>query len=109
MGLFIGNRGAEKSRLIKPPAKELNKVLAEPVRVDLPERPADEKAAPAISAERQSYLQQMRLRLHQQLVERLDVQNLRSAPINIVRHEVRALIRELCATEKGLLSSVVHE
>jgi pilus assembly protein CpaF len=111
MGLFIGNRGAEKSRLIKPPAKDLDKVLADPVRVELPETPGDEKPAssPAISAERQAYLQQMRLRLHQQLVERLDVQNLRTAPINIVRHEVRALIRELCATEKGLLSSVEQE
>lgn len=59
--------------------------------------------------ERQAYLQQLKQRLHQQLVERLDVQNLRSMPQNIVRQEVRVLVRELCRTEKGLLSSAQQE
>src|SRR5207248_2929121 len=45
----------------------------------------------------------------QQLVERLDVQNLRATPMNVVRQEVRALIRELCQNEKGLLSSAEQE
>ncbi|MGH7176450.1 MAG: CpaF family protein, partial [Tepidisphaeraceae bacterium] len=36
-------------------------------------------------------------------------QNLRAMPINMVRHEVRGLIRELCQSEKGLISSVEQE
>jgi pilus assembly protein CpaF len=64
-------------------------------------------ATPAggITPERQSYLMQMRVKIHQKLVERLNVQNLRSMPINVVRQEVRTLIRELYQNEKGLLSS----
>jgi pilus assembly protein CpaF len=64
-------------------------------------------AAPAqsLTPERQAYLMQMRVKIHQKLVERLNVQNLRSMPINVVRQEVRTLIRELYQSEKGLLSS----
>jgi pilus assembly protein CpaF len=58
-----------------------------------------------ITPERQTYLMQMRVKIHQKLVERLNVQNLRSMPINVVRQEVRTLIRELYQNEKGLLSS----
>ena len=58
-----------------------------------------------ITPERQQYLVQMRVKLHQKLVERLNVQNLRAMPINVVRQEVRTLIRELYQSEKGLLSS----
>jgi pilus assembly protein CpaF len=58
-----------------------------------------------ITPERQAYLTQMRVKIHQKLVERLNVQNLRSMPINVVRQEVRTLIRELYQSEKGLLSS----
>ena len=60
---------------------------------------------PTITPERQQYLVQMRVKIHQKLVERLNVQNLRSMPINVVRQEVRTLIRELYQSEKGLLSS----
>src|SRR5215207_1709743 len=60
---------------------------------------------PTITPERQAYLTQMRVKIHQKLVERLNVQNLRSMPINVVRQEVRTLIRELYQYEKGLLSS----
>src|SRR4029078_9351602 len=52
-----------------------------------------------------AYLTQMRVKIHQKLVERLNVQNLRSMPIHVVRQEVRTLIRELYQSEKGLLSS----
>src|ERR1043166_5376879 len=62
-------------------------------------------AAPSVTPERQAYLMQMRLKIHQKLVERLNVQNLRSMPINVVRQEVRTLIRELYQSEKGLLSA----
>src|SRR5262245_772342 len=51
---------------------------------------------PAAPTERQMYLQGLKVRIHQQLVERLDVQNLRSLPPDTVRSEVRVLIRELC-------------
>src|SRR6187397_1218156 len=56
--------------------------------------------------ERQLYFQQLRVRIHQQLVERLDVQNLRTLPADTVRSEVRVLIRELCQSEKGLINSI---
>src|SRR5215204_4390777 len=49
--------------------------------------------APAPPTERQIYLQQLKVRIHQQLVDRLDVQNLRTLPHETVRSEVRVLIR----------------
>ncbi|CAN5539497.1 CpaF family protein [soil metagenome] len=49
------------------------------------------------------------MRIHQQLVERLDVQNLRTLPHETVRSEVRVLIRELCQSEKGLINSTEQE
>ena len=65
-------------------------------------------AAPQQS-ERQIYLQQMKLRIHQQLVERLDMQNLKNLPPEVVRGEVRILIRELCQSEKGLINHADQE
>jgi pilus assembly protein CpaF len=59
----------------------------------------------AQQTERQAYLQQMKVRIHQQLVNRLDLQNLRTLPPATVREEVRILVRELCQSEKGLISS----
>jgi pilus assembly protein CpaF len=67
---------------------------------------------PAVSSqptERQVYFQKLKVRLHQQLVERLDVQNLKSLPPDTVRGEVRILIRELCQSEKSLLNSADQE
>jgi pilus assembly protein CpaF len=49
------------------------------------------------------------VKIHHELVERLDVQNLRSLPPETVRSEVRVLIREMCQNEKGLLSSTEQE
>ncbi len=49
------------------------------------------------------------MRIHQQLVERLDVQNLRTLPPDTVREEVRTLVRDLCQNEKGLLNSADQE
>src|SRR5688500_1511307 len=60
-----------------------------------PARPA-EHAAHAPLSERQLHFQQLKDRIHQQLVERLDVQNLKSLPSDTVRAEVRTLIRDLC-------------
>src|SRR5262245_4476425 len=104
MGLFVRDRSKGNGAR----TAEIEQLIAEPVQVAVSptaiEAPAP--AGPAVPAERQAYLQQMKLRLHQQLVERLDVQSLRATPLNVVRQEVRALIRELCQSEKGLLSSV---
>src|SRR5690242_11598515 len=61
--------------------------------------------APAPPTERQLYFQQLKVKIHQQLVERLDVQNLRTLPPDTVRAEVRVLIRELCTNEKSLINS----
>jgi pilus assembly protein CpaF len=65
--------------------------------------------APPQQSERQVYLQKMKLRIHQQLVERLDMQNLKNLPPEVVRGEVRILIRELCQSEKGLINSADQE
>jgi pilus assembly protein CpaF len=65
--------------------------------------------SPTGLSERQVYLQQLKVRIHQQLVERLDVQNLKSVPPDTVRGEVRSLIRDLCQTEKGLVSGQEQE
>ena len=65
--------------------------------------------APPQPSERQVYLQKMKLRIHQQLVERLDMQNLKNLPPEVVRGEVRILIRELCQSEKGLINSADQE
>ena len=65
--------------------------------------------APAPLSERQIYLSQLKVRLHQQLVERLDLQNLKTMAPDLVRQEVRGLIRELCQNEKSLLSSGEQE
>ena len=61
--------------------------------------------AAAPPTERQLYLAQLKVRLHQQLVDKLDVQNVRGMAPDIVRREVRTLIGDLCANEKGLLNS----
>src|SRR5881394_3831895 len=65
--------------------------------------------APAPPTERQMYMQHLKVRIHQQLVERLDVQNLRTLPHETVRSEVRVLIRELCQSEKSLINSADQE
>ncbi|MGN6504080.1 MAG: CpaF family protein [Tepidisphaeraceae bacterium] len=65
--------------------------------------------APPPPSERQIYIAQMKVRIPQLLVERLDMQGMRSMPPDVVRQEVRTLIRELCQNEKSLLSSAEQE
>ena len=76
-------------------------------RMAAPSRPSIVAAAP--QSERQIYTSQLKVRIHQQLVERLDLQNLKTMAPEIVRQEVRGLIRELCQNEKSLLSSNEQE
>ncbi|MGD0770718.1 MAG: CpaF family protein [Tepidisphaeraceae bacterium] len=63
----------------------------------------------SLGTERSSQFDQLKVRIHQQLVQRLDVQNLRTLPPDTVRAEVRIVIRELCQSERGLLSSQDQE
>src|SRR5437879_3074234 len=77
--------------------------------VEPPQPVPPPSSSPVPQSERSVYLQQLRVRLHQQLVQRLDMQNLRVLPPDTVRGEVRVLIRELCQSEKGLINSVDQE
>jgi pilus assembly protein CpaF len=61
--------------------------------------------APPAPTERQIFLQQMKTRIHQQLVDRLDLQNLKTLPQDTIRAEVRNLVRDLCHSEKSLITS----
>src|SRR6476661_4458601 len=110
MGLFTKNKtavppappklGGDGSDIVAPPvATPAAPAIPKPV-VPPPQAPLGERAV---------YMQQLRVRIHQQLVERLDVQNLKTLPPDTVRAEVRILIRELCQSEKGLLSSAEQE
>ncbi|HWB54325.1 MAG TPA: ATPase, T2SS/T4P/T4SS family, partial [Tepidisphaeraceae bacterium] len=73
-----------------------------------PTSPPPTPAAPVLS-ERQIYLQQIKTRIHSQLVERLDLQNMKNMPPESVRGQVRNLVRELCTNEKSLISSAEQE
>ena len=105
MGLFARNTNAV---VAEPPAAK----PAAPVKPVAPPAPATSTYAPAAAqpqhaqqSERQVYLTAMKVRIHQQLVTRLDLQNLRTLPPATVREEVRVLVRDLCQSEKGLISS----
>src|SRR5687767_8765146 len=94
---------------IVPPPAAIPAVPAAPQQ-SMAQRLADKASGPAAIAaappnERQVYLQQLKVRIHQQLVERLDMQNLKTMPPDVVRNEVRILIRDLCQSEKGLINS----
>src|SRR5436190_3273883 len=109
MGLFTKNKvvppappklGRDGSDIVAPPQPvAVSPAVPKPV-VPPPQAPLGERAV---------YMQQLRVRIHQQLVDRLDVQNLKTLPPDTVRAEVRILIRELCQGEKGLLSSAEQE
>src|SRR4051812_22325427 len=113
MGLFTKNKatnvppappklGQDGSDIVAPPAGMTQPLttVAKATQQLPPTAPLGERAI---------YMQALRVRIHQQLVERLDVQNLKTLPPDTVRAEVRILIRELCQSEKGLLSSTEQE
>jgi pilus assembly protein CpaF len=106
MGLFTRNTNAAaeapgtNGNAPQPAAPQATSSLPLPPRIEI---------IPATLSERQMYMQKLKVRIHQQLVERLDVQNLRTLPPDTVRSEVRVLIRELCQSEKGLINSVEQE
>jgi hypothetical protein len=107
-----GNGAASAAAVTTPTNAEtrFDQALDSPVFKSVP--PGATAAIPAvmnISADRQTYLTQLRVKLHQKLVEKLNVQNLRTMPANVVRQECRSLIRDLFQTEKGLLTSAEQE
>ena len=59
--------------------------------------------------ERQTYLQGLRAKIHQQLVERLDMQTLKKMRPEQVRREVRQLVLAMAADERGLISSAEQD
>jgi pilus assembly protein CpaF len=73
--------------------------------------PRSSAAAPVSlpQTERQQYMNALKVRIHQKLVERLDMQNIRALPPDVVRAEVRLLVRDLCQSEKGLINSSDQE
>lgn len=110
MGLFSRNSATIDVPILDPALLDPS---IEPIKPQMPATPIVtpariEMSSPQLS-ERQVYMQQLKVRIHQQLVERLDVQNLRSLPPDTVRSEVRVLIRELCQSEKGLINSSEQE
>ncbi len=107
MGLFARGNSA-----VAEPKKSAPADVAGPAKPrSTPAAPGQEYAPAAAQpvtapqTERQTYLTQLKVRIHQQLVTRLDLQNLRNLPPATVREEVRILVRELCQSEKGLISS----
>src|SRR5690242_16499564 len=75
-----GLTSAPTAPLAPPRAAPAATVVAPPglsgaaIGVGRPDRP-DRPGAPSLQSERQVYLQQLKVRMHQQLVERLDMQN----------------------------------
>ena len=95
MGLFAKNNSAVAEPKAPAPAPG-NAAGAAPARPRTEFAPVAPQPVAAPLTERQAYFQQMKVRIHQQLVTRLDLQNLRSLPPATVREEVRLLVRELC-------------
>jgi len=98
MGLFTRKASGNGSEAPTAAPTAAPAAVAEPAK--LPTAP---------SASRQSYIQQLKSRLHQQLLDHLEVPNLRSVPQETVRQEARLIIRELCQSEKELLSASEQE
>jgi pilus assembly protein CpaF len=114
MGLFTRSNNGTATVTPSPAAGSSTPIVDPPAAMaaamPAPAAPRPVPAAvPPQQTERQIYLQQLKVRLHQQLVERLDMQNMRSLPPEVVRAEVRALIRELCLNEKNLINQSEQE
>jgi pilus assembly protein CpaF len=112
MGLFSRSSGTavlDAPRSGRGNGQAVPKPQSAPAAPHRVAEPAPLPPPPTIPKERQAYFQQLKVRIHQQLVERLDMQNLRSLPADVVRKEVRLVIAELCSNEKGLLSSIEQE
>ncbi len=113
MGLF--SRTPAASTTVAEAAPEAGSAAATETKPNVPvTKPLLAPTRPSIVApppptERQIYASQLKVRIHQQLVERLDMQGMRTLAPDVVRREVRQLIKELCQNEKGLLSGAEQE
>jgi pilus assembly protein CpaF len=103
MGLFT--KSASNTAVVEPPQPT---PAPRPSLTEAPPAPLPPPIEP-VQPPRSSQFEQLKVRIHQQLVERLDVQNLRALPPETVRGEVRNVIRDLCQSEKGLLTSADQE
>jgi pilus assembly protein CpaF len=109
MGLFTKNSSPAAVAAPAPEAPAAAVSAAKAVMSPISRAAPFVPMAPVAQSERQNYLTQLKVRLHSQLVSRLDVQNLKLLPPDTVREEVRLLVRELCQSEKGLLNSADQE
>jgi pilus assembly protein CpaF len=109
MGLFTKNSSPVAVAAPAPEAPAAPVSAAKAVMSPISRAAPFVPMAPVAQSERQNYLTQLKVRLHSQLVSRLDVQNLKLLPPDTVREEVRLLVRELCQSEKGLLNSADQE
>ena len=117
MGLFSRTNVETLPDPMKPGAKAPPPAHPAPAQMPPTEAPMPRPtnappSRPSISMvqpERTSHFDQLKVRIHQQLVARLDVQNLRSLPPDTVRAEVRIVIRDLCQSERSLLNSQEQE
>ena len=69
--------------------------------------PRSSRVASAAPTERQVYMGQLKVRIHQQLVERLDMQGLKGMAPDVIRLQVRALIKS-CARTKRACSAATN-
>jgi pilus assembly protein CpaF len=106
MGLFTRSNSNGTAAAIPPAPKpvDADSIVTPPLPRPLPAAPVVVAPTPQ-SIEREQSMQKLKMKLHQQLVERLDVQNLKSVPPDVLRVEVRNLVRDLCNSEKSLISS----
>jgi len=124
MGLFTkttsaNGAGSEKgggTATIAPPkpvgASSVAPIVQAPPIIPPPPTPAAARnfaIGQTVTLERNSQFDLLKIKIHQQLVERLDVQNLRTLPPDTVRAEVRIVIRDLCNSERSLLSGQDQE
>ena len=116
MGLFTSKPAA--AAVAPPPARKFDAgptAVAEPPRPTPPPLPMAEESHGRASlikpqaAERQSQLGALKIRIHSQLIERLDMQSLKKMAPEMVRKEVRHLVLELASGEKGLITSAEQE
>ncbi len=111
MGLFSRNSAVVAAPPPKspPPAIDISDTARATPAISIAASVPDTAPQAAPLTERQIYLQKTRVRIHQQLIERLDMQNLRAMPQDTVRQEVRNVIRDICQTEKNLLTSAEQD
>src|ERR1700722_7229047 len=115
MGLFSSKSGQAAVVLPEPPVAPSTPTPAPPPAAapaaprPVPALLRNSAAQTSLNAERRTAFDQLKVRIHQQLVQRLDAQKLKTLPPDTVRAEVRVVIRELCQNERGLLSSTDQE